>query len=85
MHISTIHIDGMCHMETNDRDVITLEDVARAWWYSCANNYYWLGDRSAVVLGTLQAQVGAGPEWGWVSRGHPIPEHRVTELRDQFI
>jgi hypothetical protein len=83
MGVSTIHMDGRCHMETNDRDVITLEDVARAWWYSCANNNYWLGDRSAVVLGTLQARVGAGPEWGWVSRGYPIPEH-VTVL-DQFI
>jgi hypothetical protein len=48
MHVSTIHMDGRCHMETNDtRDVMTLEDVARAWWYSCANNNYWLGVAAA--------------------------------------
>lgn len=89
MGVSTIHMDGRCHMETNlsEGDVMTLEDVARAWWYSCANNNYWLGDRSAVVLGTLQRRVGFDPAEnlipGVVSRGYPIPEH-VTVL-DQFI
>lgn len=74
VRVDMIHIDDVCHMETDEGwDVVrTLEDVARKNWYSCSNNNYCLGPKSSALLAAIQNETGATPEH--VHHGRPIPE-----------
>jgi len=49
-----IHVDSICHMESDHDEIFTLHDFAKRPWFSCSNNGWLMSEKTSRLLKSIR-------------------------------